>query len=292
MEFKQSTISENRAQALALEAAGISYQIQNSPAGYSIVVSDSDAEQARAEIEAYVRENVPEFSESRNQSDSRGSGWVGVIGYVAALLLFFALQHQGVFGFAWSRDGKIHAGLIREGQIWRAVTALTLHVDLVHLMSNVIIGGLVGFFAGQVFGAGLAWFCILLSGAAGNLISASFRPVDHTALGASTAVFAGIGLLAAHQWVLRRGTDGSVLAKFAPIIGGVVLLSILGSGGERTDVISHLTGFLAGLLFGTLLGLLGSRVEFRRKGQLALGVAAVLVVSASWAFALGTDSQP
>ena len=38
------------------------------------------------------------------------------------------------------------------------------------------------------------------------------------------------------------------------MVGAVVLLAWLGTGGERTDIVAHLTGFLAGFGMGAVLG--------------------------------------
>jgi rhomboid protease GluP len=269
---------------LALEAAGITYQIQERSDGFAIVVAAVDGERARAEIEEYAADNpVPAAVAA---VVLRGGGWVGVAAYAVVLAVLTALQQNDVFANNWLDAGRMNAGLVRSGELWRTVTALTLHVDIAHLVGNILIGGLIGLFAGQVLGSGLAWMSILLAGAAGNLLSASFRPAGHTSIGASTAVFAAVGILAAYEWTRRRQLPAAMLVRYAPIVGGVVLLSYLGTGGEQTDVVSHMTGFLCGLLLGTAYGKLGPRITFRPATQLALGGGAIALMALSWVFAL------
>ncbi len=280
-----STKKECLERALALESAGINYAIQVRPGGYAIVVATHDADKAHSEIESYAQEN-PAESFATEYDPLRANGWVGVLGYAAVLALITILQHHDIVARDWRSAGKIHSGLIRQGEIWRAVTALSLHLDLVHLVGNIAIGGLVGLFAGQLLGSGLAWISILLAGAFGNLLSASFRPADHTAIGASTAVFAALGILAAYEWVRRRKLRASMFVRYAPIVGGVVLLSYLGTGGERTDVLSHIAGFLSGLLLGAVYGKLGNRIMFGTGVQFLLGIGAMAIVSLAWVLAL------
>ena len=72
-------------------------------------------------------------------------------------------------------------------------------------------------------------------GAVGNGVSALVQPPPHTAVGASTAVFAALGLTAAYVW-RRRGEGPSGWparwpARWAPIIVAVILLTWTGSGG-------------------------------------------------------------
>lgn len=274
---------------LVLDALGIPFEIQYASGEYRIVVPSSYAARARAEIEAYAQENRA----PRNRMTmvpQRGSGWAGVFGYVIVLLLGFALQHNGVFGVEWSEAGKTHAGLIRAGELWRTVTALSLHSDPAHLLANIVIGGLIGLFAGQLLGSGLAWISILFAGAGGNLLNAWIRQAGHTSVGASTAVFAALGIIAAYAWVRRYQTRRSGLARYAPIVGAVVLLSYLGTGGGRTDVLAHVAGFLAGLLLGAVYGKLGDRILMGKRAQFLLGIAAVAALALAWLLALTRSS--
>ena len=272
--------------ALALQAADIEYEIENRGADCVIVAASEDAERARSEIEAFLEETQVRRPPTA-AFDSGDSGWIGALGYFTFLAIITALQHNNMFATAsqWLDSGRLNSGLVRQGQWWRAVTALTLHVDFAHLLANLVIGGLIGLFAGQALGSGLAWMTILLAGAGGNLLSASIRPAGHSAIGASTAVFGAVGILAALEWSRRRPTRGPVLLRFAPIIGGVILLSYLGTGGERTDVISHTTGFVCGMILGTLLGKLTGKRP-RRAVQWLLGGLAVAAIVLAWVLAL------
>jgi len=270
---------------LALEAAGIAYAIEEEFGEGRILVPAPFAAQARAEIQDYIQENraspIPSASFSR-----LGNGWPGVFGYVAALVVVTILQHQNTFARDWFDAGKMNAGAVRQGEWWRAITALSLHSDLVHLLANILIGGLIGLFAGQLLGSGFAWISILFAGTAGNLLNGLIRETFHTSIGASTAVFAALGIVAALGWIRHRQTRASRLARNAPLVGAVVLLSYLGTGGERTDVLAHLTGFLSGLLFGAAYGKLGNRMVFGRTAQLLFGLSAIASLSLAWLVAL------
>jgi len=64
----------------------------------------------------------------------------------------------------------------------------------------------------------------------------------------------------------------------------VFMLAFTGGGGENTDVLAHLTGFVAGLVAGALLALrpqmVGARVQW------CCGIATLGVLAGAWAFAL------
>jgi len=98
-----------------------------------------------------------------------------------------------------------------------------------------------GLLAGQLLGPGVAWASVLAAAAAANLLNAFIQPATHTSVGASTAVFATLGLLAAYAWRRRRDQGDRWAYRWAPLIAGVILLGFTGAGGERTDVLAHLT---------------------------------------------------
>ena len=73
--------------------------------------------------------------------------------------------------------------------------------------------------------------------------------------------------------------------RWAPLVGGVLLLSYLGTGGGRTDVAAHLFGFL----FGGLLGGFGDKTDdawSQMRAQILFGGAALTILAVAWALAL------
>ena len=282
--YRSGTKKDCLTRALVLDASGIRYEVHGGAGEYTLVVATADEAQARGELDAYARENR-DWPTGAAALTQRASGWGGVLGYAAVLLLVAILEQQEMFAFDWLAAGKTHAGLIRQGQWWRAATALSLHADLPHLVANMVIGGLIGLFAGQLLGSGLAWVSILFAGTVGNLLNAWIQQPYHTSVGASTAVFAALGIVAAHAWK-RRHMQTSRLARWAPLVGGVVLLSYLGAGGARTDVLAHVTGFLSGALLGALYGKLGDRMVLAAGIQFLLGMGALAVLALAWTLAL------
>ncbi|HLB83720.1 MAG TPA: rhomboid family intramembrane serine protease, partial [Steroidobacteraceae bacterium] len=102
-------------------------------------------------------------------------------------------------------------------------------------------------------------------------------------------VFATLGLLAAYGWRQRHAIVERWPYRYAPILAGVALLAFLGVGGERTDVLAHLAGFVTGVMAGWWHGRASRGVPLRGGGQLLLGVLAIAVVVAGWWIALAAD---
>jgi membrane associated rhomboid family serine protease len=124
---------------------------------------------------------------------------------------------------------------------------------------------------------------MLAAGAGGNLINAFVRGYGHNAIGASTAVFGAVGVLATLQLPRRLAVQAHGLARmrvWAPVAAGLALLAFLGSS-PNSDVGAHLFGFAC----GAALGFGASRAHVERiEGwpQIALLVTAAAVIGGCW----------
>jgi membrane associated rhomboid family serine protease len=168
------------------------------------------------------------------------------------LALFFLHTGPWSSGSQWFERGAINsAAILGQGEWWRLVTALTLHADLVHLVGNSLIGGLIIHLLSKTIGYGFAWLCLLLNGATGNLLNIILRRQPHISVGLSTAVFAAIGMLTGLQ--LGRFTSRSLRDILLPLGAGAGLLAFLGSEGVHTDLGAHFFGFIIGICSGVLL---------------------------------------
>ena len=212
----------------------------------------------------------------------------GVVFYVSVLVLVSYLDAPWGYGYDLRSIGRMHAASVVAGQWWRAVTALTLHVDVAHLASNIAFGALFGYMAARLLGGGIAWLAIVLAGTLGNLVNGYVQEPDHSSIGASTAVFAALGILVAHA--LRDITDRDrLLRRWKPLIGGIVLLALTGVGGERTDVVAHVTGFLAGLLIGWASCRLRETWLANSTLQTVAATLAMSIIVIAWSIAIATQ---
>jgi membrane associated rhomboid family serine protease len=265
--------------ALALASAGIDSRIDRSADGYALVVRPSEWEHADRVLIAFDAENRPRPAPPQEPPEAGMSP----AAIVAALLLcaFFVVTGPRDRGAAWFEHGAATALRINDGELWRTVTALTLHADFPHILSNAATLMVFGTALCGVLGGGVGIWVLLLSGATGNWLNAALRGAGHSAVGASTAVFGGVGALAAIQLIRRRrGAPMSAWTAWAPVAGGLALLGFLGTA-PQTDVLAHLFGFAAGGLLGIMA--FPTAVWRNRQGlQLALSLAAAALVAASW----------
>jgi membrane associated rhomboid family serine protease len=286
--------------ALVLQAMGIAHGIAESAGEFVLVARSEDAARAREEIERYVRENVgwpPREAYQKPLSD----GVQAAIVYAGLLVLVWLAVRRDAFGLDWLEEGRAHAQRIRDGGWWRCLTALTLHVDAVHLVGNIVFGALFGVVLAQSLGSGLAWLCFVVAGGLGNLANAWIQPPLHMSIGASTGVFAALGVQVAYEWMRRRELRYTRWRRWAPFVMGAALLGMLGTGGasmfnespretvralervvEQTDVMAHGTGFLAGLALGCVLALTRLPARADRRAKLAFAVLAPGLITLAW----------
>jgi len=283
--YSSAAHTQCRERALVLEAVGIDYRLERTAGAYGLIVQAGDETRALAELEAHERENQ-EWQAPAPPLPARANGWSGVLVYCVLLSAVAMLERRYAFGCDWLTAGRMQAGLVCQGEWWRTVTALTLHADGSHLVGNLAFGILFGVFVGQLLGSGFAWFSILIAGACGNALNAWIQPATHNAVGASTALFAALGLLSAYTWRRQRNTEHRWTRRLAPLAGGVALLGLTGSGGEGTDVIAHLTGFFSGLMLGAIYGSLANRLRLNAPMQLAFGSLSIGLLSFAWLCAL------
>jgi rhomboid protease GluP len=287
VEVRRSPVwAEAEQYALVLAALDIGCRLVAQGDAILLLVAPADADRALRELASYARENRPHARASPPER-ALAEGLDGALAYAVVLLFLHGAARRHTFGLDWWSAGAGQAGLIVDGQGWRAVTALGLHADLGHLAGNLAFGGLLGLLLAQPLGVGLAWLAILLAGAAGNAVNAMLHPASHTGVGASTAVFAALGLLAALNVRRRASLWGRGLRRWLPLGASAMLLAYMGVGGERTDVGAHVAGLTTGALFGLGLAWAAARLPVRAGAQRAYGAAALILLALAWALALG-----
>lgn len=273
--------------ALVLSAIDISSRIDQRTGSWALSVTAADADRAAAALAEYTSERRPVPVPVEPAAPVHPGGTSS--GIVAALLLlaFFAVVTTSPHAAEWRNAGSAAATRILGGEWWRVVTALTLHADWSHVANNTVSMAVFGTAVCRWFGPGVGLWLILAAGAGGNLINAFVRGYGHTAIGASTAVFGAVGVLATLQLPRRLAVRARGLARmrvWAPVAAGLALLAFLGSS-PNSDVGAHLFGFMC----GTAVGFGASRVHAERiEGwpQVALLVGTAGAVCGCWWLAL------
>ena len=270
---------------LVLTSLEIPHDVVRTDREWMVVVPQAFAERAKFELWQYEQENRAEPPRPPATPLKDYDPLPGILFYIGTIGLFAWLAGESAFGYDWLARGRIDGAALREGEWWRPFTALTLHLNLRHLVGNMGFGALFGYFAGRVAGSGVGWLTIVLSAALANVINAMLLDPSHRSIGASTAVFAALGLAAGFVWRGRLMAQDRWPYRWGPIVGGIALLAFTGTGSENTDVGAHLMGFVCGFAAGIAL-IRGAALLAVPLLQRAAAAAAIVLIAASWAIAL------
>jgi rhomboid protease GluP len=220
--------------------------------------------------------------------------------------VFLAMVAQGASLWMPTLDQLMRWGADRpsnvliDGEWWRIVTAMFVHVGIIHLATNMWCLWNLGLLAEPLMGSFGLFAVYLLTGAAGNLLSTGYgwlsaihqnpgSPVFQAGAGASGAVF---GIAGALILLLKSGRLPVPPPELKRLRRSVIYFAAInlvigfsvnfGSGftGIAVDNSAHIGGVLCGLLFAApMVPRIGSpRSEFQMRLRFAVGMVVVLLV--------------
>jgi rhomboid protease GluP len=280
-----------------LAAAGITHELHTVDSAFRVTVAFADLDAAANALEGYDTEARQEREEEAARVPEEPERPKSLLGLWATLLLVSFYLVAGPWEMQppsrWFTVGTASADAILHGQWWRAVTALTLHANLLHLVGNVVATLLFMSAVGRALGPGLGALTIVASSAAANLLTAAVHRTRYLSVGASTATFAALGIVAGVAAWRRWRVLPQRRRAWLPIAAGLGLFAMLGVGQSTDSLFAKLGGtepidvfaHLFGLAVGCVVGVVTARLFPRRPGPLAQGVlvaAALAVISGSW----------
>lgn len=248
------TAAQGFEHGLVVLAAGWAYWLVPAETGYRLLVEVAAEAEVRGQLAKFERESLvwPPRLAGGTAAGGRADWFTPLLWALATIAGFWA---QGRWP-ALTEAGAVEAGAIfRRGEVWRAATALFLHADAAHLAANLISGVFVFAAVLATIGRRRGWWLIAGASVAGNLAAAALRAgVDYRSIGASTAVFASVGLLTgrAVRIVATMARPWRWRAMIVPLAAGVGVLGLFGAGGVEIDVLAHATGFASGLALGAI----------------------------------------
>jgi len=222
-------------------------------------------------------------------------------------LVFLAMLLRGVSLLAPTSDQLMSFGADRAGDVlilgewWRIVTAMFVHVGLIHLATNMWCLWNLGMLAEPLLGSMGLLAAYILAGAAGNMLSTMVNWLRYNpdwvkyhelvvfpgGAGASGAVFGLAGVLIVLLKSPRLPVPEPELRKlrksviYFAAINFIIGIGTLAPGiGVHIDNMAHLGGFLCGLLFAApLVPRLGSpRKLFTMRRRVSVATVVTLLV--------------
>jgi rhomboid protease GluP len=223
-------------------------------------------------------------------------------------LVFLAMTVHGINPMSPSPEQLLNCGadnagsVLINGEWWRIVTAMFVHVGILHLATNMWCLWNLGLLAEPLMGSVGVLAVYILTGAAGNLLSTLYNglsPLHDSSgavyfpvgAGASGAVFGIAGalivLLKSHllpvppQELHKLRRSVIYFAAINLVIGFTISLGVVAKHtGVKIDNSAHLGGVLCGLLFAArMVPRIGSpRPLFTRRLQFSVAMVVGLLV--------------
>jgi rhomboid protease GluP len=285
--YRCTRFADCEERAFMLTAVGVPNEFDHADGYYRLWVDASAVAEARVHLARYqIETRAPPPAPAPAPVRLYDHAWVGCVLYAAVLLGVAEIVSKGIGRLDTFELGELSATGVRSGQWWRAWTALTLHLDPAHLAANGGAGIWFGYLTGRLLGPGVGWVLIVSGAAAANGLEALLAPPEYRSVGASTAVFAALGLAAAYTWRERYHLSQRWSLRWGPLVAGTVLLGWTGTEGEHTDVFAHLAGFAIGGLLGALAALPHGRRLIEHTPQWLAGGVALGSVLVAWFCAL------
>jgi rhomboid protease GluP len=250
--------------------------------GWALLVAPTQYEAALAAIRQYRLEN-------------RGWSWRTSLPGAELEIHAGALAWCGLL-VAWhwiwtfidpllNSQGQMSSVAVARGEWFRIFTAVLLHSDLAHLFANVTCGGIFLGLAMARFGWGVTLLATFIAGALGNVMGYTLYDAPYRGVGASGMMMGALGLLCVHSLGLWRKNPKAARYVFSGVIAGVLLFVLFGFS-PGTDILAHLGGFLAGLVFGGIMSLTDERRLQNRALNLSALALVIVIIAVTWGLAL------
>jgi rhomboid protease GluP len=249
-----STHADGLVHSLVVLAMGETCWLIEAADGHHLRVEHAAVNAVRHQLACFDRESVgwPPRPVVDASPTLRHAPLSPLLWVLSVLAVFWAQGHW----LGLTDGGCVDARrMVEQSEWWRAASALWMHADVGHLVSNAGGGFLVFSAVVMTFGFGAGWRWLLASAIVGNVAAVALHyGEDYRSLGASTAVFAGLGLLSGRAMrvimISRAGHPQRWRALVVPLAAGLAVLGLFGAGGVNIDVLAHATGFVAGLVVG------------------------------------------
>jgi rhomboid protease GluP len=172
-------------------------------------------------------------------------------GLIFGLYLGITGQHPGSPDEIYLLMGANNRSLVLDGQVWRLVSSIFMHLTFSHLFLNMYALVYIGLMIENKYGSWKTLSIYLMTGIASSLSSLVFHDERWISLGASGAIMGMFGAFLA--LLLSRSFEKN--ATRALLISTLFLIAIMlvnGLSSVRVDNAAHIGGLIWGFLIGSI----------------------------------------
>jgi membrane associated rhomboid family serine protease len=270
---------------LVLASQGIEAIINHSDAGWELIVDARDFERAQAVLRQYRAENRGWNWKHPLAGSELAFHW-GSLGWVVAIT---AVYYWSTVVWPGARSaGILDSRRAEAGEWWRLFTAVSLHENLPHLISNSTTGFVLLGLAMARYGPGVGLLAAFLAATAGNAVDLLLYSEPHQSLGASGMVTGALGLVTSQSFAFWRKYQIGARFLMQAAAGGILILVLIGFD-PGADIAAHVGGFIAGAIFGIGLGYVRPAILQHGVVNTASMAALAVLFFATWLLALGAQ---
>jgi len=273
--------------SLVLASQGIEVIIEppTVETGWNLIVPEPQRAVALHAIEKYSAENRAWRWPRQNFGGDFHFDWTSTV-WIALLIFCHWMSARSI---DFKSSGIFDSNAFKAGEWWRAFTAIMLHADTNHLVSNCILGLVLLGLVMRFYGTGIGLLASFLAGAGGNLIALLADSNPHNSLGASGMVFGALGLLAAQWFVISRKNPVARKIILRGLLASTFLLVLYGLSPD-TDIFAHIGGFGTGLLLGGTLAFIPEKWRRNPALNTVCGLLLGGLIIVCWSLALRSGS--
>ena len=170
-------------------------------------------------------------------------------------MLLFAVTDFGIDSDVLVKYGANVGTLVKNGEVFRLLTAMFLHAGIVHIFFNMYSLYIIGPRVENFYGKWKFLLIYILSGLSGSMLSVAMNG-DVISVGASGAIFGLFGALIYMGYRHRGYLGAMVKSQIIPI---VIYNLFLGLFLDGIDMWGHIGGLLGGLVASYVVGTIDNK---------------------------------
>ncbi|GAA0296130.1 rhomboid protease GluP [Gracilibacillus halotolerans] len=177
------------------------------------------------------------------------------------ILIFIFIEYKGS---STSTETLIKYGAkyniaIMDGEYWRFITSMFLHIGTFHLLLNMLALYFLGTLTERIFGNSRYFLIYMIAGLTGGLASFAFNPA--VAAGASGAIYGLFGALLYFGWRNKEVFMKTIGMNVFTILGINIIFGFIA---PQIDVGGHLGGLVGGFIAAMAVGLPNAKSVSKR----------------------------
>jgi rhomboid protease GluP len=192
-------------------------------------------------------------------------GLIAINVFVYLLTLLYGLDAVATYG-------ALYGPAVREGEVYRLLTAAFIHSGLLHLFLNMYALYIIGIQLESFYGSLKYLIIYLFSAIMGSLLSMTFLG-NAWSLGASGAIFGLFGALLYFGYHYRVYLGNTLRSQIIPVI---LLNLFIGLAIPSIDMSAHIGGLFGGIIMSMAVGLKYQTTKMERINGIIISILAAI----------------